>query len=92
MSKKYTSQELKIKILRVLAIVLASAFVLSAALFGISVWERYNGNFLGMDSESLEGSIFYNGNKYILKEINKEGVNFGRGALLFVGKDGMMTL
>jgi len=68
MSGRYTPREIKIKTLRVLAIILSVAFLVSAALFGISLWERYNGNFLGADSDSLEDSIYFDGKKYTLKE------------------------
>ena len=68
MSGRYTSREMKIKTLRVLAVILAVAFLVSAALFGISLWERYNGNFLGTDSDSLEDSIQFDGKEYVLKE------------------------
>lgn len=68
MRTQYTPQEVKERVLRVLAVVLLIAFLVSATLFFISLWEKYNGSFKGVGSESLKDTVYYDGEKYVLKD------------------------
>lgn len=68
MSTKYTPQEIRIRLLRVLAVVLLVAFLVSASLFCISLWEKYHGSFEGLDSQVLKDTVQYKGEKYVLKD------------------------
>ena len=68
MSARYSRQGLRDRILHCLAIIFLLAFLVSAALFVISLWEKHQGDFVGSGSDALKASLEYNGREYVLKE------------------------
>jgi len=58
----------KSRFLNILALALLIVFLVSAALFFISKWEKKQGAYEGSSTETLSQTLRYNGKEYILKE------------------------
>ncbi len=68
MSAKYSRQGLRDRILHCLAIILIIAFLVAAALYVISIWEKKQGDYVTSGSADLQSTVEHKGQSYMLKQ------------------------